>query len=447
MESSKLLDNKQNLAVEDWIIVFKLEEFHSCFNYRELKRLSLACKKIYYSLKPQLQSQIFFSLPVVAKNLVNKGIKGLKNVNSYELLKKFKISVDSISKYVVSIYIEQPPLYPQPYLYLKVFKNLKKLHFYQLDTKISLNNMNLILTRLPRLLELTLDDITINYGEKPRANYLLFSNTLTKLCINNCSWPDYNRYIRRSADNISHLGPYSIVSTRKFPQLVAFEYSSPGWGSDFNPINSILKNNHKLRTLKIDTKHTNQETLDLMDKLPELKRFEFNSLNPFSFDISLKEYYNIPYFLQITKFSYKFIKKSTQTFANIELLLTHFSNLKELSISFEKPILPYLKRGIKNSAKLKKLELVKENIENNALSLKLINRSITHLTLVNFKLKQVDFEDFKKWYALKYIRFKAYNFNTKLGIKIRTLVNLDDFRFSESWKSIDFNHYIVFYKE
>jgi hypothetical protein len=445
MELSELLNNEQNLAIEDWIIVFKLVEFHSCLSYRELKKLSLISKKTYYSLRPQLLSQLYFSLPALAKTLVNKGIKGLKYINSYQLLKRFNVSVDSTSKYVESIYIKQPPLYPQPYLYLKAFKNLKKLHFYQHKTIISLNNMNLILTRLPRLLELTLDEIVINYGEKPKVKYLLFSNTLTKLRINRCSWPDYNNYIRLNIDNISPLGPYSIVENRKFPQLVYFEYFSPRWNSIFNPINSILENNPKLKALKIEAKHINQETFTLIDKLPYLKCVKFNSSDTIDTGIDLK-FYSIPYYLQITNFSYKFINRRTQTFENIELLLTHFPNLKELTISFERPILPYLKRGIKNLTKLERLELVNGNIENKALPLKLINRSITHLILVNFKLKQVNFDDFKKWYTLNSIKFKVDSFNGNLIIRMGTLINLDEFNFGESWKYIDFKHYFEFYK-
>ncbi|KXN68411.1 hypothetical protein CONCODRAFT_72255 [Conidiobolus coronatus NRRL 28638] len=444
MKSSRLLI-QQNKYIKDWVIIFKLDEIHSLLNYTELRSLSLVCKSIYYKLRPFLLSQVYISLPALLKNLVNKESGNTKLEDPDDLLNRFNTSVNYISKYVESVHIKQPPLFPDPYLYLTIFENLKKLHFYQPRTKINLTSINLILTTLPSILELTLEDIIIESDQNLGTSELLLPSTLSKLCINNCRWPDYYRVFSQNSLYFPNLGPYSIAMTQKFSQLAIFEYSSPSSSLNFNPINSFLENSPKLEILKIEAGHINQQTFTLIDRLAYLKSIEFNSLD--GSDIEVDDFYRIPSFLTITGLSYKFIKKSLQTLPNIELLLIHFPNLTSLSISFEKPILPYLKRVIKILVKLESLELVNGCIENRALPLKLINRSIIHLSLVNFKLNQLNFEDFDKWYALKSIKFELASFITKLGLPIGRIVNLNGFKVNENWKAIDYRHCIRFYKE
>jgi hypothetical protein len=442
MKSSQLLIHN-NRYIKDWVIIFKLDEIHSLLGYTELKSLSLVCRSIYYKLRPFLLSKLFISLPALLKNLVNKESGNTKLEDPEDLLNRFNISVNHISRYVESIHIKQPPLFPDPYLYLTIFENLKNLRFYQPRTKINLTSINLILTTLPNILELTLEDIIVESDQNLGTSELLLPSTLSKLCINNCRWPDYYRVFSQNSLYSPDLGPYSIASTQKFSQLTTFEYSSPSSSLNFNPINSFLENSPRLEILKIEAGHVSQQTFTLIDRLVHLKSIEFNSLD--GSDIEIDDFYRIPSFLTIAEMSYKFIK-SPQSLPNIELLLIHFPNLTSLSISFEKPILPYLKRVIKSLAKLESLELVNGCIENRALPLKLINRSIIHLSLVNFKLNQLNFEDFDKWYALKSIKFELANFITKIGLPIGRIVNLNGFKVNLNWEAVEYRHCIRFYK-
>ncbi|KXN68416.1 hypothetical protein CONCODRAFT_166572 [Conidiobolus coronatus NRRL 28638] len=357
-------------------------------------------------MRRYLVSDIFIYSDLIINNLSNDDYEyDIDNVEiSNDMLLRFKESVKPISGLVKSTNIGEISLYPELHLYLDSFINLEILRFCNPEAEINLTSLNLILTRSLKLNELSLFYITIYSDEIGDANKILFPPTLTKLSINWCVWPDYYQKLRDNSITVPTLGPYSLLSTQKFNQLVNFEYSSSTLNADFNPALSILKNSPILRTLNLEVRFLSLEVFDLISRLTSLQSIELN--NSYGTDIKLEDFKHHSSYSKIIRFSYPFTENDSRSLPNIELLLSRFHNLKALSLSFEDPFLPHIKNILEKLSNLQKFEIFNFNGYESYLTLNITNKTITTLNIYNFKVDQLNFKDFEGWYVLKSIELK-----------------------------------------
>jgi hypothetical protein len=439
------MHQNNKLLVKDWSVIFKFNDTQEFLSFQDLKNLSFVCKDIYYKTKSILESHFYINTRLIIDNLSNKGYEyDIDNVEiSNDMLLKFKESVNPISSLVKSAKIDEIILYPELYLYLDSFINLEKLFFCSSETKVNLANLNIILTRSSKLKELRLFCITIYSNEIGDANKILFPPTLTKLSINRCLWPDYYQALREDSIIVPTLGPYSILSTQKFPHLVYFEYSFGIFNSSFNPITSVLGNSSKLLTINLDIEFLNQEVFSLISKSKTLKFIIFNKLTLCTFK---PECYNGHTYSGITHVSLNFSDISTKTLPDNVLLLSHFPNLTSLYLSFERPFLSQFKRILKNLQKLKRFSLINSIEDANPLSMQLANNTITNLNLLNFKFSQIDFKDFKCWSALKTIKLE-FNDDFIQANDYTWQVDFIKIAVGHDWRVFSYPNFIKFYRQ
>ncbi|KXN68418.1 hypothetical protein CONCODRAFT_9348 [Conidiobolus coronatus NRRL 28638] len=439
------MQQNNKLLIKDWSIIYKFNDTQEYLSFQDLRNLSFVCKDIYYKTKSLFESHFYINSRLIIDNLSNKAYEyDIDNVEiSNDMLLRFRESVKPISGLVKSAKIGEIPLYPEFQLYLDSFINLEKLYFCSSETKVNLTSLNLILTSSRKLKELRLFYIIIYSNEIGDANKVLFPPTLTKLSINWCVWPDYYQTLREDLITVPTLGPYSVLSTQKFPQLLYFEYSFEIFNSSFNPIASVLENSPKLLTINLDVRFLNQETFKLIVKSTNLKSIIFSKSTPYIFK---PECYKGHSYVAITHISFKFSDLGTETLLDIELLLAHFPNLISLCLSFERPFLPQFKRILKNLQKLKHFSLTNSIEDANPLSMQLTNNTITNLNLLNFKFSQIDFKDFESWSALKTIKlefdenFIQANDYTWQSDFIKIAVGHD-------WRVFSYPNFIKFYRQ
>ncbi|KXN68414.1 hypothetical protein CONCODRAFT_86467 [Conidiobolus coronatus NRRL 28638] len=405
--------NQSKQCNNDWITLLKFKEIYGLLDFKDLENLSFVCKNVYFKTKPLLISKIHIHSYLLINNLSDKSYwydNGNVNISN-DMLLQYKDSVKSISNHVKSAKVDEIPLYPELHLYLDSFINLERLVFANLETKINLTSLNLILNRSSKLNELTLLSITIHSNEIGDANKILFPSTLTKLSINYCIWPDYYQTLRENSITVPTLGPYSVLSTQKFYRLVHFEYFSSRLFTNFNIIPSILENSPILGTLSLEVSLINREFFDLISRSTSLKSIrlvnrEGTNINPEEFSHHLS-------YPTIAKFNYLFVENQSNLLPNIELLLSRFHNLKILNLSFEIPFLPHIYNILEKLPNLQKLEIFNIDCHEFQLPLNITNRTITSLTIINFKVDQIDFKDFEEWYALKSIKLEFNSFSIK----------------------------------
>jgi hypothetical protein len=401
--------NKIKINSKDWVQILKFEEVYSLLDFKDLENLSFICKNVYFKTKPLLLSKIFLHSNLLINNLSDESYwYNNDSVNICEdMLLKYKDSVQSISIHIKSVKVDEIPLYPELHQYLDLFINLEILHFCNPKTEVNLASLNIILTKSLKLKELILFSITILANEISDANIVLLPPTLTVLSINYCIWPDYYQNLLDNSIAVPIYGPYTLLLTQKFPNLINFEYSSSELNDDFNPTSSILKNSPILRTLNLEAKFLSREIFDLIHRSTSLK--SIGLMNNEGVDIKPEDFSNHSSYPTVTKFCYLFFESQSYSLTNVGLLSSRFPNLKTLGLLFEIPFPSYFNSILGSIPNLQKLNLYNIGCFEYQLPLSLVNRTITTLTIFNFKVDQINFKDFEEWYALKSIKM---NFNS-----------------------------------
>ncbi|KXN71596.1 hypothetical protein CONCODRAFT_5671 [Conidiobolus coronatus NRRL 28638] len=435
----------------NWELVLKLDEIHEFLRYEDLKNLSFCSKEVYFKARPLLLSQVYLSSDLFADNLTvsdGNSVDTSDNDNETDLSKKVLESTKSIINYVTSVNIKYSnKLLKNPIDYISKINNLASLTFYHRKTTLKLDELNLVLSTLKHLRVLKLINISINSKSGETDSSLYFPNSLVKLVISQCYWPQHNKLLRENAASLPDLGPYSQLSSIKLVNLKWFEYYSIDQHLNYNPLPTILLNSPKLNTLSADAFYLTQSCFELISKSKSLRSIEIKDL---SGDIFSPDYTNNDQiYSTIDTLKYTFVYKLTQSQSNLEKFLLKFPNLTRLTLPFTQKLVQALKHTLHQLINLKTLTIQNLSTEKGALNLNFNNYSVEGLTFEGFKVSQVKLKDLESWKGLKWVEFKCKTANeidivSEYNNVIKS--DLSKLDFGESWRLIEYLECIRLYK-
>jgi hypothetical protein len=443
---------KNDNSLINWELVLKLDEIREFLEYEDLKNLCFCSKEIYYKAKPLLLSQIYLNFDLFENGSSvsdrNSVISTSDSGNDIQISQKALESTKSIINYITSINVKfSNKLLKSPLDYLTNVNNLVSLTFYHRKTYLKLDELNLVLSKMENLRVLKLSNITINSIGSVTENSLYFPNSLIKLVISQCYWPQHNKILRENASRLPDLGPYNQLSSIKLVNLQWFEYYSIDQHLNYNPVPSILLNSPKLTTLSSDAFYLTQGCFELIGKAKSLRSIEIKDL---SGDIFNPDYTNIDQiYSTITILQYTFVYQLNQSQSNLEKFLLKFPNLTRLTLPFAQKLVQALKHILNQLINLKVLIIQNLSTEKGGLNLNFDNYLVEGLIFEGFKVSQIKLKDLNSWKGLKWVEFKCRDGN-KVDIvneyNNMTKVDLSKLKLDKSWRLIEYSECIRLYK-
>lgn len=450
------------MSNRNWIVIFKLNEFISCFNDRELIQLSMSCKKLRVCLNPAIFKTYSFCSFIDTQNY--KGYDIAEDDEDYEIDEDEDdiIYIRNPYKPLTSKFIENKDqfnqdlkLYPcKPKLFSVCY--LKDYSYLLYDIPNAFSTLNsVILTKLYckiETIQYLLDNLKCLSSFELSSNYIFqYSQNNTQIPIN---WPvplkklkigsnmvayveDKESSILTKQDAILDLNVQLLSLTPKcLPKLKYFHYVFSIQQDEIDGFSRFIELNPQLENLKIVGFSIHPQlfrAIKCIDKLTCL------SLNFTVYKLNESDFTRLPDLSTVTCLVIHLDYNSVEVYK----LISKFPNLKDLTVEMYDELFDELYNLSRNCPKIKMLN-VKIHLKYFG-SKRLILPKLENLKSLEIILNRSNYFNHTEWNADSCQNLKVVKFSLDKSQAPFKLEKLNR-KLNRGWKQVFSPYKISLYK-